>query len=95
MPMYVVRIKRMRAEQQRIAQLSEKQKSKGNKVDRAIKNVETDFILQSIIRNKTSIIDDYDLASRKTQIRKGSNAEGDYSATGKQKIRGKSKPPRL
>ncbi|ELW2866034.1 hypothetical protein QMI71_004430 [Salmonella enterica] len=98
MPMYVVRAKAKRAEQERLAQYIERQKSKGDRINRIINCVDAGYNLYSpakvyIDENGESI-----LPSKKIKKKnKGSEiySDGSFSATGKQKIRGKSKPPRF
>lgn len=95
MPMYVVRTKKMLAEQQRLSRFLEKRK--GNRIDRIIHAVEDSYNLYSSSKNYINENGE-NIAPSKTKKKKKSNSiypEGYFSATGKQKIRGKSKPPRI
>lgn len=86
MPMHVVRTKRMKDELERQKNWREKQKEKGSKVDRAING-------NLIPPGKDDKPEEDDLSLNLPMIKSDFQRDG-YSAIGRQKMRGKSKPPR-
>lgn len=86
MPMHVVRTKRMKDELERQKLWREKQKEKGSKVDRAING-------NFMPPGKDDIPEKDDLSLNLPAIKSDFQRDG-YSAIGRQKMRGKSKPPR-
>ena len=86
MPMHVVRTKRMKDEIERQKLWCEKQKAKGSNVDRAINS-------KFMPPGKDDVPEEDDLSLNPPAIKSNFQRDG-YSAIGRQKMRGKSKPPR-
>ncbi|ENG8827709.1 hypothetical protein ABVL22_004315 [Salmonella enterica] len=95
MPMYVVRAKARKEAQQQLAQYIERQRAKGRRIDRIINCVDVGHNLYNpakayIDENGRNIA-----PSKKKNKESPIYSDGSFSAAGKQKVRGKSKPPRF
>lgn len=86
MPMHVVRTKRMKDELERQKLWREKQRERGSKVDKAINS-------NFMPPGKDDVLVEEDLSLNPPSIKSDFQRDG-YSAIGRQKMRGKSKPPR-